>query len=167
MARITIATDTLRQLPCTAQLTVDDDHLDIMGHMNTQHYCSLYAQASRAITRLTGVTEDYVDEQRKGAFMLKNFTQFIAEARAGDQLAVYTRLIARSEKRYQYMHFLVNETHDRLAATMEVLSTHADLDARRSAPFPPEIADGLDALIAEHDQIDWTDAPLSGVLGPR
>ena len=96
MARITIATDTLRQLPCTAQLTVDDDHLDIMGHMNTQHYWSLYAQASRAITRLTGVTEDYVDEQRKGAFMLKNFTQFIAEARAGDQLAVYTRLIARS-----------------------------------------------------------------------
>jgi len=104
--------------------------------------------------------------RRRGAFMLKNFTQFIAEAHQGDELAIYTRLIARSDKRYQYMHFMVNETHDRLAATMEALSTHTDLNARRSAPFPASIAATMDMMITTHDQFDWTDAPLSGVLSP-
>ncbi len=166
MPRITIAVATLRTLPRTEELIVGEDQIDIMGHMNTMHYWEMFSLASRALTSLTGVTAGYVQQARRGAFMLKNFTQFIAEAHHGDHLVVYSRLIARSDKRYQYMHFMVNESTDRLAATMEALSTHADLDARRSTPFAPDIAARIDAIIAEHDRIDWQDAPLCGVLSP-
>ncbi len=166
MARIMISLDVVRQLPRTQYLRVGESHIDIMGHMNTMHYWEMFSKASRQLTSLTGVSETYVAVRRRGAFMLKNFTQFIAEAHQGDELAIYTRLIARSDKRYQYMHFMVNETHDRLAATMEALSTHTDLKARRSAPFPASIAATMDMMITTHDQFDWTEAPLSGVLSP-
>ncbi|MEL6148763.1 MAG: thioesterase family protein [Chloroflexota bacterium] len=167
MARITIATDVLRQLPRTEQMTVGADHIDIMGHMNTMYYWELFSKASRNMTSLTGVTAAYVEEHKRGAFMLRNFTQFVSEAHLGDDLTVYTRLVARGSKRYQAMHFMVNETTDRLAATMEILSTHANLTERRSAMFPPHIAHKMDHIIAAHNEIDWTDAPLSGVLSPE
>ena len=166
MARITIGLEVVRQLPQTQHLTVGNEHIDIMGHMNTMYYWELFSKASRQLTSLTGVTDRYVAQRQLGAFMLKNVTQFIAEVHHGETLTVYTRLIARSHKRYQYMHFMVNETHDKLAATMEALSTHADLQARRSAPFPADVAATMDTLIAAHNLFDWTKAPLSGVLSP-
>ncbi|MEM6283965.1 MAG: thioesterase family protein [Chloroflexota bacterium] len=167
MARITIAIDELRKLPQTDRMTVGEEHLDLMGHMNTMHYWELFSRASRNVTSLTGVTAAYVEEHQRGAFMLRNFTQFIAEAHTGDELTVYTRMVARGSKRFQCMHFMVNETRNTLAATMEVLSTHASLTERRSAVFPPHIGRKIDLMIATHNEIDWTDAPLSGILSPR
>lgn len=167
MRHVTIAPHILRQhLPLTQTMTVGEAHLDVMGHMNTQHYGVLFSLASRQLVSLIGVDDPYVYRTQQGAFMLKNFTQFIAEAHLNDVLHVRTRLIARGERRYHYMHFLLNETHDKLAATMEALTTHADLSARCSAAIPPEIAAQIDAVIAQHNAIDWTDAPLCGVLAP-
>jgi len=166
MPRITIGVDVLRDLPQTAHMQVTEEHIDIMSHMNTMHYWELFSVASRKMTSLLGVTAAYVAEHQRGAFMLRNFTQFIAEAHHGDELAVYTRVVARGSKRYQAMHFLLNESTDTLAATMEVLSTHANLNERRSAPFPPHIARKIDLIISEHNEIDWTAAPLSGILAP-
>jgi len=61
------------------------------------------------------------------------------------------------------MHFLINETTGRLAATMEALSSHAYLNARRKSPFPERFATALDALISSHKQLDCQ-APLCGVI---
>lgn len=166
MPRVTIDTGALQALPVTAHLVTLDAHLDLMGHMNTMHYWELFSVASRKITSLIGVTAEYVAEERRGAFMLRNFTQFIAETHLGDELTVYTRLIARSEKRFQCMHFMVNSKAANLTATMEVLSTHANLETRRSEAFPLEIVKTLDEMIAEHGNIDWSEAPLCGILAP-
>jgi acyl-CoA thioester hydrolase len=165
--RITISPDVLRQhLPRTEHLVVTEDHIDIMGHMNTGYYSLVFSRASRETTNQMGVTVEYVQAERKGAFMLRNFTQFITEAYLNDTLNVYSRVIARSDKRVHYMHFMVNETHNRLAATMEVLTTFADLVERRSTKWPPHIRDTIDRTIAEHNVVDWSDAPVCGVLKP-
>jgi acyl-CoA thioester hydrolase len=138
----------------------------VMGHMNVGYYAMIFAQASRQMTSLAGITEAYIAQERSGAFMLRNYSQFISEARAGETVDVYTRLVAGSEKRVQYMHFMVNRDENRLTATMEVLTTHADLVARRSTPFPPEIVANIERVIAEHNQLDWSSAPTCGLLAP-
>jgi hypothetical protein len=61
--------------------------------------------------------------------------------------------------------FAVNRTRGRLSSVFEYVSTGADLDARRSAPLPPEFAARLDELIAEDAQLTWT-APTCGVMAP-
>lgn len=168
MPRVTISPKVLSaHLPLTQRFTVTEEHIDIMGHMNVGYYSLVFARAARQMTSLIGVTPAYIERERKGAFMLRNFTQFIAESYLGDELVVYSRVVAYSEKRYQYMHFMVNTTQgDQLAATMEALTTHADLVERRSIAFPLEIIANIEHYITEQRVVDWSQAPLCGVLSP-
>jgi hypothetical protein len=61
--------------------------------------------------------------------------------------------------------FIVNRTRGRLASVFEYVSSGADLDARRTAPLPPEFATQLDRLIAAHARLAWA-SPTCGVMGP-
>ena len=81
----------------------------------------------------------------------------------GDTIAVYTRLLDRSAKRIHYMMFMVNETRGTLASIFECVNSFADLTVRRTAPYPDEISQRIDAVLAEHSQLPW-DAPECGVM---
>ena len=61
--------------------------------------------------------------------------------------------------------FVVNRTRGRLSSVFEYVSTGADLDARRSAPLPPEFATRLDELIAGDARLTWA-PPTCGVMAP-
>jgi acyl-CoA thioester hydrolase len=63
------------------------------------------------------------------------------------------------------MLFMVNESKGNLAATLETLGSHADIKARRTSPYPPHIAARMDAILAEHQALDWA-APVCGVIRP-
>jgi acyl-CoA thioester hydrolase len=78
---------------------------------------------------------------------------------------MHTRFLARSEKRIHFIHFLVNETTQTIAATLEALGTHADMKTRRTSAYPPQITEKLDAMIAEHQALTW-EAPTCGILQP-
>jgi acyl-CoA thioester hydrolase len=60
--------------------------------------------------------------------------------------------------------FMVNETTGRLAAIFECVNSFADLTLRRTAPYPAEIADRMDPMLAQDAALDWP-APVCGVMG--
>ena len=62
------------------------------------------------------------------------------------------------------MWFMLDRTRDRLANTLEWVTLHVDLDARRAAPFGPEVAAELDRQIEHGRSLDWA-APVCGVMG--
>jgi acyl-CoA thioester hydrolase len=64
-------------------------------------------------------------------------------------------------KLFHYMMFMVNETRGSLSSLFECVHAHADLRARRTAPFPAQVAARIDVLIAEHRTLAWP-APVSG-----
>jgi len=78
-------------------------------------------------------------------------------------VVVRARLLARTPKRLHYLMFMVNETRGNLSSIFECVHAHADLQARRTAPYPPELAARLDAILAEHAQIAWP-APVCGSM---
>jgi acyl-CoA thioester hydrolase len=80
-------------------------------------------------------------------------------------VAIYTRVNGRTAKRIHFTHFMVNETTGKLAATLETVTSHANTITRRTSPFPDAIAKAIDAIIAEHEQLEW-EAPLCGVIRP-
>jgi hypothetical protein len=41
--------------------------------------------------------------------------------------------------------------------------SHADLKARRTAPYPAFIAAGIDALIAQHHLLEWETPVIGGM----
>ena len=52
---------------------------------------------------------------------------------AGDRLAIFARLVARSAKRLHYLMFMVDETRGRLSAIFECINSFVDRKPRKTA----------------------------------
>ena len=78
----------------------------------------------------------------------------------GNRIAVYARLVAQTAKRLHYPMFMVNETRGSLASIFECMNGFMDLSVRKTAPFPPEIAEWLWGAA-----LDWA-APVCGAMRP-
>ena len=155
----------IQQLTCFNRVTIDETHMDVMGHMNIRHYMTIYDEAAWRFFPTFGLDDEYYATTSGGAFALQQFIRYQAEVHMGDTVSVYSRLVGFSAKRIQVIYFMVNETHRKLASTMEVLVSHADLIKRRTSPFPKQISDQLAAMLSDHNKLDW-DAPLCGIIHP-
>ena len=155
----------ITQLPCFHRTTIPKAYLDVMGHMNIRHYMGLFDDAAWDFFAAFGMTQAYYDGTTGGAFALEQHIRYLAEVHVGETVAIYTRIIGRSAKRIHFIHFMVNETTGKLAATLEVIASHADRKIRRTSPFPPAIAAQIDQILAKQSQLDW-EAPLCGVMKP-
>jgi acyl-CoA thioester hydrolase len=153
----------LETLPVCHRKTIPADYMDLMGHMNIRWYFDLFARSGRKFFKSHGLDQDYFQDGNFGVFALKHVIQYYAEVRVGQAVAIHARLIARSDKRFHFMLFMINETANQLASTFEALITHADLKIRRAAPMPAEIVQKFDATLAKNDTLGW-DAPLSGAI---
>lgn len=152
-----------RQLPCFRTAVIPPDYLDEMGHMNIRWYMALFDEAAWGLFGRFGLDAEYARTQQGGAFALTHHVRYLAEVHVGQQVSVHSRLLARSARRIQFMHFMVNDTTNVVAATLEVLGAHADLRARRMAPFPAAMAEAIDALIVGQAALVWP-APTCGVI---
>ena len=153
----------IRQLPCYYRVTIGPEHLDTMGHMNIRWYMAFYDETAWAFAETMGMDKAHFRATQSGLFALQHYIRYMAEVLSGDEVAVYGRLIGLSASRFLFLGFLVNETQDRVASTAEALVAFADMQARRVAPFPPDLAARMNDLLAQHNALAW-EPPLSGIM---
>ena len=163
--RIRLPIEHVQQLPVDYRFTIPNSYLDIMGHMNIRWYMALFNEGVLPFLQKIGVTQAYVERQNCGAFALEHFVRYLAEVHVGQTVTIHTRVVARSAKRLHFMQFMANETTGNVAATLEILNSHANLALRRTSPYPKQITDKIDALLAEHKQLSW-EAPICGAMVP-
>lgn len=152
-------------VPRTHQATIPPDYLDDMGHMNVMWYTHLYSQGVRGLLGRVGIDREYIEREEAGTFALEKHLRYFREVRVGEQVSIYTRVLARNGSRFHLLQYMTNDTQRQLASTMETVSTHVDLSIRRSAPMPPPIAEAFDHLAAEHATLGWP-AGECGVMAP-
>ncbi len=155
--------DRLVMLSLYHRETIPESYLDAMGHMNVRWYMSLFDTSVWNFFISHGLDENYYVQKKMGVFALKHFIQYFAEVKAGETVAMRIRLLGRTDKRFHFMNFMINETTGKLSAILEVLGTHADLNLRKGAAMPKEVAQKFDAQIATDQKLDWV-APVSGVI---
>lgn len=160
-----VTVEQVEQLPLFHRAVISAAMLDTMGHMNVRHYAAIFDDAAWKFFESLGMTLAYNQANNAGGFALKQFITYLAEVRLGETVAVRCCMLGRSAKRMHMMYFMVNETRGILAATLEGLGAHADMQIRRTAPFPPHIAHNIDALIAQQNALGW-DLPVCGVIAP-
>ena len=153
----------LEELPVYHRITIPSDYLDVMGHMNIRWYMALYDTATHRFFVSHGLSADFIRGSQIGTFALKHVINYYAEVRVEQNVTIRTRLLQRSDRRFHAMHFMINESTGQLASTLELLGTFADLQKRRAASIPPEIAAEFDAKLTADRQLDW-EAPVSGVI---
>ena len=95
--------------------------------------------------------------------ILSFYAVLMVLALALQPLALRIRMLGRTEKRFHFMNFMINETTGKLSAVLEVLGTHADLKLRKAVAMPQGIAQKFDAKIETDQQLDW-EPPMSGMI---
>lgn len=158
-----IPLDLITALTPVYRAEIPPQYEDENGHMNIRWYLAVFDDAGYPFAARLGLTPAYHERHGTGGFDLEHHIHYLNEVLVGDTVAVYVRLLDRSAKRIHYMMFMVNETRGTLASIFECVNSFADLTVRRTAPFPGEIAQRIDALLAEHAAPGW-DAPVCGVM---
>jgi acyl-CoA thioester hydrolase len=155
----------LSGLPITYRAQIPADYRDEMGHMNVMWYTHLFSCAFEKFADEFGFNEAYFRANHMGSFALEAHTRFLSEVHVGWNITIHSRALGRSAKRIHFMHFMTIDESGRLAAIQEHVGAHIDMQVRRMAPLPMEIASRFDALVARQNSLGW-EAPICGVMRP-
>lgn len=157
--------DQVRQLPLQISRTIPTGWQDRNGHVGVQYFQALFAEGAWRVLEEVGVDAAWFEQTQRSQFDLEHHLFYRAELHAGDRVSTYNRVLGRSDRRFHGIYFIVNDSRDRLAATLEYLTAGIDMGRRRMAPFPDELSQGLDRLIEKHRVLGWQ-SPLCGVMSP-
>ncbi|MPY97939.1 MAG: thioesterase [Actinophytocola sp.] len=136
----------LLSLPAELKQAIPPEYEDLNGHMNIKHYFELQSFAVWGVFRRLGYEEDTRPDE--GAFTLEQHLRYHDEVLVGHEVSAHVVLLDRSDKIVRGISFLVNRTTEQVANTLEFVSAHVDLSARRTSPFPERVAEALDAELA-------------------
>lgn len=158
--------DEVLQIPASCQAVAGSEWEDFNGHVNVAHFYAFHIRAAdESLTRI-GVDDDYRSSRRLGVFSMEQHLRFLHEVHIGEEISAHVRWLDRGDKVFHGISILVNHTTGRVANTLEVLEGHVDLVARRSTPFPADLAQRIDEQIALHRALPWQ-VPLAGPMGVR
>jgi len=122
---------------------VKPEWIDHNGHMNVAFFVLAFDEATDAAYERWGIGLDYPDASGCSVFTLGINVDYLGELFEGDAIRVETTLVDYDAKRIHYFHRMIDTGKGKLAATNECLCMNVDLAARKSAPFPDDVAEQL------------------------
>ncbi len=135
-------------LPVTVYRPVPQSWTDYNGHMNEAHYTEASAQATDRFMEMIGCDAEYI-AAGGSYFTVENHVRFLDELHEGNALSVTTQVLQGAGKKMHLFHRLIGP-EGKLAATVETLLLHMDLNARGTSLPSPEVADKLASFAAAH-----------------
>lgn len=152
------------QLPTIFDLVVGTELIDGNDHVNVQHYLVLAVQALSARCADFGMGFESIESSGFTQFTAEYHLRFLHELRAGARVSAHVRMVAKGEKAFHALAFLVDHHQERVAFSAELIALGVDMTTRRTAAFPPEMAARIDDAVAEDAMLDWP-APVNGWMG--
>jgi acyl-CoA thioesterase FadM len=155
----------LVDLPAYVQQPVPIAFEDANGHLNVRHYTGIASEGLDESLVGVGVPQMW-PAMGHAVFSAEHHLTYLAEVRTGDRISARVRLLGRSERAAHALVYLLDETHQRLSFVMEEIFLHIDMETRRTAPWPEEVAVAMDEKIAQDATLPW-EPDVSGSLGLR
>ena len=147
--------DELVGLPAYVEQPVPMPFEDINGHLNVRHYIGIASEGLDESLVSIGIPFNW-PMQGHACFSAEHHCTFLHELRTGDRMSARVRLLGRSERAAHTLVYLLDDTHERLSYVMEEIFLHIDMETRRTAPWPAEVAAALDERIAEHAELPFS-----------
>ena len=155
----------LVQMPAFARQPVPQAFEDANGHLNVRHYTGIASEGLDESLVAQGIARNWPSKGH-ACFSAEHHLTYLAELRTGDRMSARVRLLGRSERAAHALVHLLDETHERLSFVMEEIFLHIDMETRRTAPWPEDVAAALDARVAEDAELPW-EPDVSGCLRLR
>jgi acyl-CoA thioester hydrolase len=156
--------DQIRQVgpPCY-QTVARPEWNDRNDHVNIRHYIAIFDDAGDAFYLTAGLSDAEHRGRESGTMDLEHHVHFVREVRVRDRLSVYMRITGVSAKRFHYVMLLWNETTGQLASIFECVNSFVDLTRRKSAPWPEDVREALESILARHSALVWP-PPVCGSM---
>ncbi len=155
----------LEALPAYVRQPVPTAFEDVNGHLNVRHYTGIASEGLDDSLVESGIPKNW-PAHGHACFSAEHHLTYLAELRTGDRMSARVRLLGRSARAMHALVYLLDDTHQRLSFVMEEISLHIDMETRRTAPWPEDVAAALDERIAADAGLPW-DADVSGSMGLR
>lgn len=114
--------------------------IDQIGHMNVQFYTARFDEATWHLCATLGITPGFLRENRRGMAAVDQHTKYKRELHSGALIRICSEVLDIREKTLRIMHRMYDVESGAEAASSELLAVFIDSEARRSVPFPAEIA---------------------------
>ena len=144
-------TGTRDSLPVTLERQVPSSWTDYNGHMNEAFYLEAGSKATDGFMELIGAGADYI-AAGLSYFTVESHVRYLNEVHEGDMLTASTQLLNGQGKKMHLYHRLYRDDGE-LAATVETLLLHTDLNARRTCMPKGQVAETLAEFERMHADI--------------
>jgi acyl-CoA thioester hydrolase len=152
-------------LPAYTEQPVPVAFEDVNGHLNVRHYTGIASEGLDEALVGVGIPQNW-PASGHACFSAEHHLTYLAELRTGDRMSSRVRLLGRAERAAHALVYLLDESHQRLSFVMEEIFLHIDMETRRTAPWPEDVAAALDRRIAEDAGLPW-EPDVSGSMSLR
>ncbi|MGE6493172.1 thioesterase family protein [Cupriavidus metallidurans] len=137
------------ELP-SSTFEVEKGWIDEYGHMNAARYVEVFDREGFKLLEQLGVGLGYTEATRCGIYTVDIHVAYYRELLVGSPVVLRVRALQSDDKRLLCLMELSHATEGYVAATMEQLSVHVNLETRRAAPFPGALAEQLALAVKAH-----------------
>jgi acyl-CoA thioester hydrolase len=148
-------------------MRVEPSWIDYNGHLNMAYYNVLFDRAVDEAYELLGVGANYVSEQGRSFFTAEVHVRYLRELHAGDAVRVTFQLLGYDKKRMHDFEQLFHARDGWVSATSENMSLHVDMERRKTAGFPDDVAYRLSLMKASHGRLPRPEAAGRRIAMPK
>ncbi|MDQ8727834.1 thioesterase family protein [Bradyrhizobium sp. LHD-71] len=138
-------------------MQIEPQWIDYNGHLNMAYYNVIMDRSIDELFAALGMGPNYLRERNCSTMTAECHVRYIREVHLGDPLQVSAYVIAVDEKRLHTFEELRHATEGWLSATSENMSLHIDMNVRKVAPFPTDIAERIRAVAGAHARLPRPD----------
>jgi acyl-CoA thioester hydrolase len=155
MTTATAGEDVLRRPApfLSSVMQIEPQWIDYNGHLNMAYYNVMFDRAIDELWLKLGIGPGYMKQRQGSTFTAECHVRYLREIHLGDPVQISILLVAADEKRLHTFEELRHATDGWLSATSENMTIHIDMGARKTAPFPPDIAARIRVLANAHSSI--------------
>lgn len=154
-AKATLTAAEVAAIPPAREGEVGPEFIDENGHMNILHYMELNARAIGHLLDLAGLDEAFRSAHAVGLFALEQHLTYSSELRLHDAFTVRPTIVDRSQRVVHAVSFVVDETRNVVANSLEQVVALVSREHRRATPFPQPVSQRLDVVMNRDAHVAW------------
>jgi acyl-CoA thioester hydrolase len=122
--------------------------IDYNGHLRDAYYGLIVSYACDALMDRLGMDAAYRARTRNTLYTVEMHVHYLQEVKASDTVVVNVRILGADQKRIHAAFDVLREEDGAVAASAEQMLLHVHQgETVATAPFPPEIANAISALV--------------------
>lgn len=129
-------------------MSIEPAWVDYNGHLNQAYYVVLFDKAIDDALLPVGLGPDYIRERNLSFFTVESHFCYVREVFQTDPVRVRSRVLDVDDKRLHLYCELIHAEQEWVSCTSEWMFLHTDMTTRKTAPWPPDVRQGLDARLA-------------------